>query len=103
MPQHPEILLQLEAGGINVDGFSIDADEVWNLAEYLTRNATAAARIMFPAKPAGFRRATVSLGHYAYNRATAMRLRGRGDVNTAAIYEAICEQIYRRLPEFARW
>jgi hypothetical protein len=39
---------------------------------------------------------------YAYP-ATAMRCRARGEVHTAIHYESICQQIYDRLPTFARW
>src|SRR6478752_6841064 len=64
-----------ERGGINIDDYSVDADEIWRLALCLSRHATAAARAMFPEKPPGFRRATVSLGHYAFNKSPAMKCR----------------------------
>lgn len=102
-PSPAAILPTLERGGVNIDAYSVDADEIWRLALCLSRHATAAARAMFPEKPPGFRRATVSLGHYAFNKSTAMKCRARGEIYTAQHYESICEQIYKRLPDFARW
>lgn len=102
-PDPATLLTTLEVGGVNIDCYSIDADDIWRLALCLSRHATRAARTMFPAKPNGYRRATVSLGHYAFNKATAMRCRARGEMHTAIHYESVCQQIYDRLPAFARW
>lgn len=51
----------------------------------------------------GSRTATNDLSCYASNKATAMSCRLRGDIQTAQMYEGICDRIYGRLPEFARW
>lgn len=40
---------------------------------------------------------------YADNKAVAMECRLRGDIPAALVYEKICDDIYARLPEFARW
>lgn len=61
------------------------------------------ARKLFPDHPKGLERATRDLHNYAWNKITAMACRGRGDVSTALHYEAICDRIYNKLPEFARW
>ena len=61
------------------------------------------AREMFPTKPAGYVRAARDLGHYVSNKATAMRCRLAGQIQTAVAYEDICDRIYNQLPEYARW
>ena len=43
------------------------------------------------------------LAHYAKMKLSAMEKRAAGDLNTATIYERICERIYSNLPEYARW
>jgi hypothetical protein len=48
-------------------------------------------------------RATIELRNYGWNKLTAMKLRLTGNIETAMQYEAICESIYSRLPEWARW
>ena len=88
--------------GINLDGF-VEPDEVWTIAEIIRRSPTACAREMFPERPKGYVAATHALMRYAYNKGTAMRCRLRGDIVAAGIYERICQDIYERLPEFARW
>lgn len=60
------------------------------------------ARQLFPTCPKGFVRATKDLGHYAGNKAMAMKLRLDGDIQTALMYESICERIYASLPTWAK-
>jgi hypothetical protein len=60
------------------------------------------AKQLFPTIPKGFIAATKNLGHYASNKATAQNLRLRGDVQTAMMYENICDRIYNELPEWAK-
>jgi hypothetical protein len=43
------------------------------------------------------------LANYAANIATAKRLRLKGEITTATVYEKIAERIYQRLPTWARW
>ncbi len=43
------------------------------------------------------------LAHYAANKATAMSCRLRGEIQSALIYEGICDRIYDRLPPDCRW
>lgn len=94
--------VRIEAGAPNIDCFG-EADEIWTLAEVFKLQSRECGRIMFPARPAGYVTATRNLGHYAYNKATAMRCRARGDVSGAMQYEDICQRIYNRLPAWARW
>jgi hypothetical protein len=61
------------------------------------------ARKLFPTKPRGYVTATVDLSHYASNKAVAINERLKGNIQAAEIYEKICENIYNRLPTFARW
>jgi hypothetical protein len=102
-PVFAQITARLASEGTpNIDCWSADADDIWSLAEVLSRPRQSGL-VMFPDRRKGYVRATQSLAHYAYNKATAMRCRARGDVLGAGNYEAICQRIYDRLPAFARW
>lgn len=46
---------------------------------------------------------TQDLASYAVNKATAMQCRLRGTIDTADMYERICDKIYDRLPVDLRW
>lgn len=72
-------------------------------AWYVFQNDPQIARLMFPGRPAGYRRATELLAAYAINRKCAVRARLAGKIVTAEGYELICERIYKSLPSFARW
>ena len=61
------------------------------------------SRDLFPEGGKDTRRATTLLALYAGNKGTAMLCRERGDVPTALYYERICDGIYQKLPNFARW
>ena len=43
------------------------------------------------------------LARYATHKAKVMRLRERGYIQAALEHESKCEDIYRVLPEWARW
>jgi len=86
----------------NLDCMTTDPDVLWAFAESLRAPRKSAARL-FPDKPRGYVRATAQLKAYAYNKATAMRCREKGDVQAASIYETICDRIYSELPEYASW
>ena len=43
------------------------------------------------------------LSGYAWNKHTAIACRQAGEIRSALIYEQICDQVYDRLPEIARW
>lgn len=40
---------------------------------------------------------------YTWNKSTAMRLRTEGKIDIAIKYEKICEKIYNKLPDYAKW
>jgi hypothetical protein len=88
---------------INLD--CMDRDELEDFATEATNGLRPVnlARTLFPHRPAGYVRATRELGHYAWNKLTAMGCRKRGDVSSALVYEEICDRIYATLPEWARW
>lgn len=44
-----------------------------------------------------------NLACYASNKAAAMGCRLRGDIQSALVYEGICDRIYESLPENVRW
>jgi hypothetical protein len=44
-----------------------------------------------------------NLSCYAANKSAAMDCRLKGDIPAALMYEGICDRIYGRLPESARW
>jgi hypothetical protein len=92
-----------ESGSPNIDGWSIDPDDITKLARCLETQSRHVGQIMFPDRPKGYVTATRNLAHYAWNKSTAMRCRLIGRITDALIYEEICEKIYARLPDFAKW
>lgn len=60
-------------------------------------------RFLLPNGIKGCRRIVADLANYAANKATAMRNRLDGNIETALQYESICESIYEGLPATARW
>lgn len=93
-----------KSGAPNLDAmFPDDLREFGTRATLRGIRPIALARTLFPDKPKGYVRATRDLGHYAWNKATAMGLRERGEIARALSYEWICDSIYNNLPEFARW
>lgn len=85
----------------NLDGMV--QEDVFAFADAVRVGPIKAARIMFPDQRNGRVKAAKSLMHYAYNKSTAMQCRVRGDIVGASNYEAICDRIYKGLPDFARW
>lgn len=86
---------------LNLDDYSTESADLF--AFWAKHQAGRRSRDLFPDKPAGARRATADLANYAANKGTAMDCRRRGDIQTAQMYESICERIYQGLPGFARW
>jgi hypothetical protein len=83
---------------------NFDAMEPDELMEFWSaHNAGRGRKALFPDGGLGTMRATADLANYASNKATAMRCRLKGDIETAQMYERICETIYNGLPEWARW
>lgn len=63
----------------------------------------AQARQLFPNRPSkGTVKATIGLRCYAWNKATAIACRLEGKIQIAQQYEAICDRIYSRLPDWAK-
>ena len=44
-----------------------------------------------------------NLKHYAINKYTAIECRKIGRIETAMIYESICEKIYSKLSDSSKW
>lgn len=92
----------LTADNLNLDSMAIN--ELWSFWKRTNSvRPIAFARQLFPNAPKGFVRTTKDLGNYASNKATAMRCRLNGEINTAMSYEIICDRIFDGLPEYARW
>ena len=92
----------LETGPVNLDG-ATDSD--LSTFAQATRGVSPrrAARQLFPNQTRGAVTAVKSLNAYAWNLITARACRLRGDIETAQMYEGICERIYDGLPGFAKW
>ena len=86
----------------NLDAM-LDADEVWAYWIKWHGRGRSIAQQLFPDRPRGYVRALKGLTNYAANKATAMRCRTAGDIVGAQNYERICDNIYDKLPEYARW
>lgn len=98
-----EVFRPIGCEGINLDGFA-NPDDVMLFWSFTNRQRPITfARVLFPSQPKGYVRTTRDLGCYASNKATAMRERLAGRINSALMYEGICERIYDSLPEYARW
>ena len=91
----------IETGAPNLD--AMERGELMEFWQATNVTPVTEARRLFPERPAGYVSATKNLGHYAANKATAMRCRLAGRPDSALQYEAICDRIYSDLPEFARW
>jgi hypothetical protein len=61
-----------------------------------------AASQLFPGQTASSETVRM-LKQYADNKVTAMMLRERGTIAEAMRYEKIADEIYDRLPEYAKW
>ncbi|MHC4299607.1 MAG: hypothetical protein ACYS7Y_20195 [Planctomycetota bacterium] len=92
----------LEPGPVNLDGMHESELYVFAAATRGT-SPRRAARRLFPEMPSGVLQVVRDLKNYAWNKVTAMACRSRGEIDTAIMYEGICERIYEDLPEYARW
>lgn len=83
---------------------NLDTMEPDDLMEFWKRHQHGRnQRFLLPAGAKGCRRIVSDLANYAANKATAMRSRLDGNIETALKYESICESIYNGLPAAARW
>lgn len=85
----------------NLDAMS--AGELWELQDRIGREPLKVAEEFFPVRPPKYVAQTKQLGAYACNKSVAMKCRVMGDVEAAIIYEKICDNIYDKLLEFAKW
>jgi hypothetical protein len=93
--------MEPDPGAPNLDAMPYKAlIDFWDEASHATYRI---ARELFPSRRKGYVSVTEDLGHYAINKATAITLRESGDIQRAQVYEAICQKVYDRLPEWARW
>lgn len=53
--------------------------------------------------PVGRLHVAKTIRAYCWNKATAMELRAKGNIERALEYERICERVYGELPQWARW
>ena len=58
---------------------------------------------LFPAKPLGAAAVSKDLAAYAISALDARTERAEGRIEQALIYERICQDIYRKLPGWAKW
>lgn len=84
---------------VNLDTMSADALDA--LADRIFRDTSTTARELFPRQPRATE-VTFRLGVYAGLRAMAKRSRAAGDWFLASKQEAKCQDIYARLPGWAR-
>lgn len=86
-----------------LDDFTLDQDKMMDVWAAIHFNPVICGRILFPDRPPRYVSVTQDLGSYASNKATAMRCRIEGNIQSAIVYETICNRIYENLPDWARW
>jgi hypothetical protein len=91
--------------GINIAGLmeSQDKEALWIFWNKVHDHPIKVGKILYPTKPRGYATATVDIAHYACNLSIAIQCRLRGEIQAALVYEGICDNIYKILPQFARW
>ena len=92
----------MTAMDLNLDAMPIEEVKAFAYKCGTCRTHLSVARELFPDRPKGYRNAANLLGHYAWNKLTAMDLRLKGSIEGAIQYENICDSIYSRLPEWAK-
>ena len=81
----------------------MEKTELWEFWKITHFSPHKTARELFPDRPKFYVIATKDLGHYAANKSIAMDRRARGDITRALVYEKIADNVYSKLPEFAKW
>ena len=87
---------------INLDD-SMTADELikwWGKYRFATKSQRLE---IFGRIGRGTVKAMRDCANYAANKSTAIHCRGRGDIQSALMYENIANRIYQSLPEYAKW
>jgi hypothetical protein len=83
---------------------NLDAMAPTELAEFALRHRDgAAAHLLFPSPTAGRVNAVATLAIYAAWKYMATIERTEGRINDALRLERACDQVYRNLPDYARW
>lgn len=83
---------------------NLDCDPEVDLMQFWLKHQNGRAyRDLFPEGGKGTKRAAADLANYASNLRAARFCRAKGNPSSASMYEGICEAIYNRLPDFARW
>lgn len=85
----------------NFDDMS--ADDLMNFWSQYHRPRRVEAAALLGGKRPGYTTIVARVAGYAANKAAAIQCRLSGDISGAMTYEAICDAIYRRLPEDLRW
>lgn len=104
MPSQYEVVSG-DQGVPNLDCMEVEELRAFWLSttKYTKGKQHAKARELFPSRRDGYVKVTEGLGHYAINKASAMRCRLRGDIGEALKYEQICDRIHLWLPLWARF
>jgi hypothetical protein len=100
-----EVVLLEDAEGINLDALSVDPADLKKWYETYRDADDSLAATIFPSRSdCQCRKAVVrELAVYAKYKARAMAHRLVDDIDLAICYERWCEDIYRDLPQWARW
>jgi hypothetical protein len=93
--------VEYDPGVPNLD--AMNYTQLINLWNTCDKSPLKVARYLFPGRPKGYVKVVKGLGAYAINKAVAIQAREDGRINTALKYERICENIFNKLPEWARW
>ena len=103
MTEPTKCLPPFDPDGVNLDAMS--QSDLLAFTEQIGHGVrpVTAALALFPGRSRGTVKATVKLHGYAWNKIAAMQCRGRGDIDTALMYEGICDRIYQALPDWARF
>lgn len=81
--------------------YDVDNLECWLRA--VGSDTKGAANLMFPKQKGGRRAATITLMAYGTYKIHAIKARLDGDIQVAMLHEARLDELYFRLPEWARW
>ncbi len=83
---------------------NLDDDASIDLMAFWKRHQNGRAYLaLFPQGGKGTKKATADLANYASNKHAARYCRISGDIQSAQIYENICQRLYDGLPESAQW
>ncbi len=79
------------------------ADELMDFWKKFQRPSRKDAEELVGDRRRGYTTIAGKLAGYASNKATAVRCRQKGKIASAESYEAICDCIYKEIPEDLRW